>query len=210
MGDYRITVSMPCYGRPQRTMRAIKCILNQTIPDYEALIVGDNCPNIQSILDNLENLPEIAVCPAESSVVIENLDTNYGGWGYHITNLNIQRAKGDYFLFMANDDIIEPNHFESRLKHIEGSEYDFVYFNTKVRPDGGYIRKSKLEISGIGHSELIIRTDFLKRMPPHQAVYGHDWHLIDAMMRMGAKYKYVDDEPTYTVMNFPHDQEEID
>lgn len=203
MGDCRITISMPCFGRPARTKRAIDCIVNQTISDYEALVVGDNCPNMQSIIDS-------GFYAGISQLRLENLSENYGGWGYHITNMNIQRANGDYFLFMANDDVIEPNHFESRLKHIEGTEYDFVYFNSNVRPDGGYVRKAKLEISGIGHSELIIKTEFLKRMPPHQAIYGHDWHLIDAMMRTGAKYKYVDDEPTYTVMNFPHDQEEID
>jgi GT2 family glycosyltransferase len=210
MGDYRITVSMPCYGRPIRTMRAIQCILNQTIPDYEALIVGDKCPNIQRILDNIENLPEIGICPVESSFVIENLSQNYGGWGYHITNMNIQRAKGDYFVFMANDDVIEPNHFEERLKYIEDSEYDFVYFNTRVRPDGFYTRIPQLELGRIGHSELIIRTEFLKKMPPHEAIYGHDWNLIDAMMKAGAKYRYVDSTPTYVVMNMPHDQETDD
>ena len=200
----RITLSMPCYGRPMRTKRAIDCIVNQTIYDYEAFVVGDNCHNIQEIICS-------GAYSGINQICLENLDNNYGGWGYYITNLNIQRAQGYYFLFMANDDIIEPNHFENRLKHIEGTDYDFVYFNTMVRPDGGYIRKPKLEKSGIGHSELIIRTEFLKKMPPHRAVYGHDWHLIDAMMReKGVKYKYVDDEPTYKVMNFSHDQEEID
>jgi len=209
MGDYRVTVSMPCYGRPLRTMRAIKCILNQTIPDFEALIIGDNCPHIKNILDNSESLAEI-VSPIGSSVHIENLSQNFGFWGFQITNLNIQRAKGDYFLFMANDDIIEPNHFEERLKYIEGSEYDFVYFNTNVRADGGYVRKPKLEISQIGHSELIIKTEFLKKMPKHEPVYGHDWNLIEAMLRAGAKCRYVDSEPTYTVMSLLHDKEEID
>ena len=210
MGDYRVTVSMPCFARPIRTKRAIKCVLNQTIPDYEALIIGDNCPNIKSILDNKELLSELTTSPEGSSIIIENLSQNFGFWGYHITNLNIQRAKGDYFLFMANDDVIEPTHFEERLKHIEGSEYDFIYFNTKVRPDGFYVRKPSLEISRIGHSELIIKTEFLKKMPKHEGVYGHDWHLIDAMMKAGAKYRYVDSTPTYVVMNMPHDQETDD
>lgn len=203
MGDCRITVSMPCFGRPERTKRAIDCILDQTLTDYEALVVGDCCPNIQNIIDS-------GVYQGINQLKLENLDKNYGFWGYHITNMNIQRAKGDYFLFMANDDIIEPNHFEERVKYIEGTDYDFCYYNTKVRPDGGYIRKPKLEISSIGHSELIIRTEFLKKMKPHDKIYGHDWALIQNMLHNCGKYRYVDLEPTYTVMNFAHDQEEID
>lgn len=202
MGDCRITLSMPCFGRPIRTKRAIDCILNQTISDYEALVVGDGCPNIQNLIESGDYTFD--------QLKLENLDRNYGGWGFHITNMNIQRAKGDYFLFMANDDIILPNHFEERLKYIEGTEYDFAFFNTKVRPDGGYIRNPELEVSKIGHSELIIRTDFLKKMPKHESNYGHDWILIDNMIRAGAKYRKVDSEPTYIVMNMPHDQESDD
>lgn len=208
MGDYRVTISMPCFGRPKRTVRAINAILNQTITDFEALIVGDGCPVFQNILDNKERLLQPA--PSDVNVVLENLEKNYGGYGYYITNMNIQRAQGEYFLFMANDDIIEPNHLEHRLKYIEGSEYDFVYFNTRIRPDGGYVRKPVLDRHCIGHSELIIKTSFLKQMPPHRDKYEHDWDLVGAMIEHGAKSMYVDKSPTYTVMNFRHDEEEID
>jgi len=208
MGDYRITISMPCFGRPKRTVRGINSILEQTITDYEALIVGDGCPVFQNIIDNRERL--LSPVSSGAKLVLENLPKNYGSYGYHITNMNIQRAEGEYFLFMANDDLIEPNHFEQRLKYIEDTEYDFVYFNTRIRPDGGYVRKPILERHCIGHSELIIKTSFLKSMPPHRDKYEHDWDLVGDMLSNGAKCRYIDKSPTYTVMSFRHDEEEID
>jgi glycosyltransferase involved in cell wall biosynthesis len=133
---------MPCYGRPIRTKRAINSIINQTEKSWEALIVGDNCPVIQELIDSKEYNNHY---PTESKFVLENLPINYGHCGYAITNMNIKRAVGEYFVFMANDDIILNNHLENYLSEIEGTDYDFVYFDSFTRYDG--IRKSKSTFS---------------------------------------------------------------
>ena len=46
----RLTISMPCFGRPQRTIRAIESICNQTINGWEALVVGDGCSVMQDYI----------------------------------------------------------------------------------------------------------------------------------------------------------------
>jgi glycosyltransferase involved in cell wall biosynthesis len=201
--NYKVTISMPCYGRQIRTKRAINSIINQTEKSWEALIVGDNCPVIQELIDSGEYNNDY---PIESKFVLENLPINYGHCGYAITNMNIKRAVGEYFVFMANDDVILSNHLENYLSEIEGTDYDFVYFDSFTRYDG--IRKSKLEINHIGHSELIIRTDFLRKMPEHTKDYGHDWQLIQNMINSGAKFKKATSEQTtYHVMSNPLDKE---
>jgi hypothetical protein len=41
-------------------------------------------------------------------------------------------------------------------------------------------------------------------MPPHDPEYGHDWRLIDNMIKAGAKYKKANSkEATYHVMSTP-------
>lgn len=204
--NYKVTISMPCFGRPLRTKRAINSIINQTEQNWEALVVGDNCSNIQQLIDSGEYNNDY---PENSRFVLENLPVNYGNCGYAITNMNIKRAKGEYFVFMANDDFILSNHFEHYLSEIEGADYDFVYFNSYTRFGG--IRNSKLELSKVGHSELIIRTEFLKKMPDHSKDYGHDWQLIENMINAGARYKKANSEQTtYHVMGNPQDPELID
>lgn len=205
----RLTVSIPCFGRPQRTRRIIDAVLSQTINEWEALIIGDGCPVIQSIIDNREYATAQKVAARRgNSLIIENLDRNYGGCGYEITNRNIQRAAGEYLIFAANDDLILPNHFEDYLHTIMGTTYDFMYFNSYVEPYKA-IRNSQLEASQVGHSELIVRTEYAKKMPPHTPDYGHDWVFIENLMRGGgtwAKAKYND--PTYIVKSVPINKEQ--
>ena len=204
----RLTVSMPCYGRPQRTIRAINCIASQSINGWEALVIGDGCPVMQDFIDSDYFKDLIDVCSNNgNNLIISNNPVNQGGHGFAITNSNIEDAKGKYFTFFANDDIILPNHFENYLSQIEGTDLDFVYFNSEVKPTNS-LRVSRLEYGMIGHSELIIRTEFLKQMPTHNEHYGHDWALIQSMMLNGKNKKAENSPATYHVMSLSDNREQ--
>lgn len=203
----RLTVSMPCYGRPQRTIRAINCIANQNINGWEALVIGDGCPVMQDFIDSDYFKDIIETCSYNGNdLIIQNNPINQGGHGFAITNHNIEVAQGKYFVFFANDDIILPNHFENYLSQIENTDYDFVYFDSWVEPRNSK-RIAQLQYGSIGHSELIIKTDFLRQMPMHDAEYGHDFALIQTMMQNG-KHNRGDGCPlTYKVMSLSDNKE---
>ena len=204
----RLSVSMPCYGRPQRTIRAINCIANQTINGWEALIIGDGCPVMQDFIDSDYFKDLIEMCSYNGNdLIIDNNPVNQGGHGFAITNNNIKIAQGKYFTFFANDDIILPNHFENYLSQIENTDLDFVYFNSEVKPTNS-TRISRLEYGMIGHSELIIRTEFLRQMTTHNQHYGHDWALIQSMMQNGKHKKAENCPATYHVMSLSDRREQ--
>jgi hypothetical protein len=199
----RLTVSMPCYQRPQRTIRAIECIANQNRNGWQALIVGDCCPNMYKLMVSNYFSDIVNDCRKNGNLIeISNLYNNTGCWGYHIHNINRNRAIGKYFVFMDNDDVIKENHFHNYLSGIEGTDYDFVYYNSFIEPENK-IRNSKLEEGHIGHSEIIIRTEFLREMKAHVAQYGHDWYVIREMMQSGAKHKKMESDYTYIVKGTP-------
>jgi glycosyltransferase involved in cell wall biosynthesis len=204
----RLTLSVPCYGRPQRTIRAINSIAKQTVNDWEALVIGDGCPVMQDFIDSNYFNDIITECKNKGNdLFIRNNKINQGGHGFAITNHNIQIAKGKYFMFFANDDILLQVHFENYLSQIEDTDLDFVYFNSFVKPNNS-IRNSSLQYGSIGHSELIIRTDFLKQIPQHDAEYGHDWALIKNMIDIGGKNKKSSLlEPSYYVMSLSDKRE---
>ena len=204
----RLSVSMPCFGRPQRTIRAINCIANQSINGWEALVIGDGCPIMQDFIDSDYFKDIIEMCSYNGNdLIIENNSVNQGGHGFAITNNNIKIAQGEYFTFFANDDIILPNHFENYLSQIENTDLDFVYFNSEVKPTNS-LRVSRLEYGMIGHSELIVRTEFIRQMPTHNEHYGHDWALIQSMMLNG-KHKKAENSPaTYYVMSLSDNREQ--
>ena len=134
----RVSISLPCYGRPKRTIRSIENICNQTINGWEALVVGDGCPIMQDYLDSNYFSDLIYESKKMGNILdISNLTENKGGHGYYITNMNIERAKGKYLTFFANDDEILPNHLESYLSGIENTNYDFVYFDSFIEPYNG-------------------------------------------------------------------------
>ena len=202
-----ITLSMPCFGRKKGTVRAIECIANQTLSGWEALVTGDGCPIMQDFIDSNYFADIQKDCSAKGNeLIITNNKINQGGHGFAITNENIMLAKGKYFIFFANDDVILPNHFESYYNAINNTDYDFVYFNSLVVPNN-QIRNAQLQYGHIGHSELIVRTEFLRQMPMHNEHYGHDWTLIETMAKTGKHYKS-EHAPTYHVMSLSDKREQ--
>ena len=204
----RLTLSMASFGRPQRTIRAINSIANQTANDWEALVIGDGCPVMKDYLDSgYFNDIRIECANRGNDLYIDNNPINQGGNGFAIINNNIKIAKGKYFVFFANDDIILPNHFENYLSQIENTDLDFVYFDSFVAPRNA-IRNAQLQYGMIGHSELIVHTDFLRQMPTHNEHYGHDWALIQSMIQNGKHKKAVNCPPTYQVMSLSDNREQ--
>jgi GT2 family glycosyltransferase len=203
----RLTLSMASFGRPQRTIRAINSIAKQTANDWEALVIGDGCPVMRDFIESEYFAGLIDQCSYNgNNLIIQNNPVNQGGNGYAIINNNIKIAQGKYFVFFANDDIILPNHFENYLSQIEGTDYDFVYFNSEVKPNNS-LRIAQLQYGSIGHSELIVRTDFLRQMPMHDEHYGHDFALIQNMMQNGKHKKAENCPATYYVMSLSDNRE---
>ena len=178
MKNIRITVSLPCFGRPERTKRSIQCILDQDINGWEAFIMGDACPHFQKLIDS-GYLQSIKEEQEKKGNIIHyfNAEVNGGGCGYKLTNHAIQNAIGKYFVFFANDDVLLPNHFSNYLSEIENTNYDLVYYNSNLAPLKE-VRNTKLQISGIGHCDIIIKTEIAKGVTPHSEKYVHDWEFI--------------------------------
>jgi len=204
----RITISLPCYLRPQRTIRAIESIMSQTANGWELLITGDACPHFNNpdFINFINQCTQTAAAKG-NTIICDNNFVHSGNWGAEIRNFHIQEATGTWFMFMGSDDIIFSNHLANCLKFVEGTDLNFAYFDTWVEP---YFapRNAQLQPGMIGHSELICRTSFLKTMPPHTAFYGHDWTLVQNMMNATNKYEKARGyEQTYVVKSVKGNEE---
>ena len=199
----RITLSIACYGRPERTKRSIQCILDQDINGWEAFIMGDCCPEFQKLIDS-GYLQSIKEEQEKKGNIIHffNAEQNGGGCGYRLTNHAIQNATGKYFVFFANDDVIDPTHFRNYLE-IENTDLDYMFFDSFIDPIGKS-RESRLAPSVIGHSEIILKTELAKQLPEHSAKYGHDWEFINAMAKQGKGEKSKSTNLSYRVMHVPN------
>lgn len=201
----RVTISMPCYGRPARTKRAIQCILDQDINGWEAFIMGDNCPHFQKLIDSgYLSLIKKEQEAKGNTVHFFNATKRGGGWGYVLTNHAIKEAKGEFFLFYDNDDVILPNHMRHYLSEIEDSSLDMVFYNSLMHPTGK-VRNTVMGHSNIGHCDVIVRTSVLRQAPIHDKSYAHDWNVIHDIASKRNTRKSKSMEATYWVMRLPNE-----
>lgn len=193
-----ITIFMPCYLRPQRTQRALNCISRQTLEKFEAIILGDDCPYFNTY-----------ILPKKPFLLQSYNYVPHRGVG-ELVNHGIRMATGEYFVFMGNDDVIEDDHLEYYLSQIQGTDFDFVWFNDYTLEK---FHKTKLKYASVGHSNIIVRTEFLRQMAPHKECHNQDWLLIEEMSAKGKYRKSTKRKATYHIMtNYNHwvDPENID
>ena len=196
----KVTIVSPCWKRPARTRRLINNILAQNINGWEAFIIGDGCHIFQTLIDSGEADFYMKLAQEKGNILyIANAENHTGNWGQAITDYVIDNATGEYFLFVGNDDRLLPNHFEHYLSEIENTDYDLVAYNSDIMPENR-ILIPKWEGCQVGHGNIIIKTDTLKKAPKVQASSTHDWSLINELIKMGAKTKLAESQQcTYLV-----------
>lgn len=196
----KITIVSPCWKRPARTRRLINNILAQTINGWEAFIIGDGCPIFQTLIDSGEADFYMKLAQEKGNILyIANAENHTGNWGHAITDYVIDNATGEYFLFVGNDDRLLPNHFEHYLSEIENTDYDLVAYRSNMIPLNKVLIP-QWKICEVGHGNIIIKTDTLKKAPKVQASPTHDWGLIDELIKMGVKTKLAESQQyTYLV-----------
>jgi len=186
MGDFKLSIVMPCWKRPFLEKVQIYSITHQTMDGWEAFIIGDGCDLFESlILEDKDILRWIEEAESRGNrIVLENQE-HHGGYGYAVTNRAVRESQGEYFIFTGDDDFLYPSHFENYYNSIKERGVDLLFKATMV---GGprEVRSPLVKKGDIGHSEMIVRTSFLKNVPPHDSSDVHDWKIINSVMKSGA------------------------
>jgi glycosyltransferase involved in cell wall biosynthesis len=128
-----VTIAIPTYNRAESFFpKALESALKQTYPNLE-IIVGDNASS--------DNTEQIVKSMADSRVRYFKHPRNIGS--NNNCNFCLQQAKGDFFLFLFDDDYIDQDMVEVCMSAIKG--------NTKV----GVILTGAREVNEQG--EVIIK-----------------------------------------------------
>lgn len=111
-----ISIIMPCLNSEKYISEAIESVLNQTLSDFEFIIVDSgSSDNTSSILEKYslkDNRIKILQCKHKS------MGAQY--------NLGISVAKGKYLGFVESDDFIDSYMFQTLYETIEENETDYV------------------------------------------------------------------------------------
>ncbi len=180
-----ITICIATYNGIEFIRQTIKSVLEQDYSDFEIIIV-DDCSSDETV--------NIIHNDFESDSRI-NVISNSSNMGFcKSVNKGLALAKGEYFLVLGQDDLLEKNHISSILKCFSSDvavvfcDYDLIDENGVVYDRNDHcqhrdmIPKDFLKCNVIPSCGLIMRTEIIRmaggypelRAFPHYGEY-HTW-----------------------------------
>ena len=193
-----ISVVMPVYNSETFLAEAIQSILNQTLGDFELLIVYDESgDNSFAIIDRYRRLdPRIRVIQGQKKALIGAL------------NQGIEIARGKYVARMDADDISEPERFEKQTELMASTGADICGCHWFVINELGKLIDAKLmplsqESFAVFlaytvpfvHGSVLMRSEFVRK---NSLRYGgvelnEDYDLWIRFFEKGAKFANAND-----------------
>ncbi|MFC4624786.1 glycosyltransferase [Daeguia caeni] len=110
VGNPLFTIIMPTHSRVDVIGHAIESLRNQTVQDFELLVVGDGCApgtgeRVASFNDPRIRFFDLPKAPF---------------FGYANRNVALRESRGTYIGFMADDDLVTPDHLEILRNALDG------------------------------------------------------------------------------------------
>lgn len=150
---------IPVYNRPQELDELLACIQTQEFKDFEVIVIEDgSTEDASAIIDKYKDAFSLAYYVKEN-----------GGQGF-ARNYAFERAKGDYFIILDSDALLEPNYLtevdkavkEQGLDLFGGPDQDHLSF-TPIQKAISYSMTSFFTTGGIRGKEKNIGGQFHPR-----------------------------------------------
>lgn len=146
----KVSLGMPVYNGERFVEEAIRSCLDQTLDDFE-LIICDNASD-----DRTVELCERAAA-GDERVTIHRNSSNIGAAANF--NLTVDLATGEYFKWVAHDDMITPDYLEKCARVLD-EDPEVVLCHSGVRivdSDGETIREYDPELEHAGSADVADR-----------------------------------------------------
>ena len=114
----RISVIMPCYNAASFVEQAVQCVMNQTYPDVELIVIDDG--STDGSADLLQRLA--SQHPGRIAVLFQDRMGPYPA-----RNLGLTHARGGFIAFLDADDFWTPDALEKLAAAIKGEQADIAY-----------------------------------------------------------------------------------
>jgi glycosyltransferase involved in cell wall biosynthesis len=119
MNNILVSIIVPVYNTEEYLSKCIESLINQTYENIEIICVNDGSNDNSLII-----LKEYAQKDTRIKIINqENKGVSYS------RNIGIEKATGDYILFIDSDDWYERIAIEEIIKQLQNTDYDIVYFN---------------------------------------------------------------------------------
>jgi glycosyltransferase involved in cell wall biosynthesis len=177
-----VSVIIPTYDRIELLTKAVDSALAQTYQNIEVIVVGDNCPKLQSQLEEMkrmETIPDLRG-GCDPRVRFLNLPTNHGSGGAVPRNVAISMAQGDYIAYLDDDNEWNHDHVATIMQAIQDSKKSWGFSSMSVK--GHDMQFTEPKFQEIDTSCVIHPKEFFYKYGPWkdrvEGGYAHDWEYI--------------------------------
>ena len=123
----KISVIIPAYNCERFLAETLDCLLNQTLKDIQTVIVNDG--STDGTAEVIERYAK--EYPFILSVYQENAGVSAA------RNNGIEKAEGEYLLFLDSDDVLSPDALENICQKLDKTNADIAIFRTQRFGYGG-------------------------------------------------------------------------
>jgi glycosyltransferase involved in cell wall biosynthesis len=177
--------------RPQKFIRAIDSLLNQTFTDWEAIIVADGCATTRDIYQKYYS--------HHSNIQLISIEKQRT-WSAVVRNTGILAAQGEFITYLDTDDKLGPEHLAIIDAQLNGV-HSWVWYDDYIMQHD-YIHKPnpcELKYGKCGTSNITHRRDIPVMWS--DGTYRHDWVFIQKLMQHGNYSKI--NSPQYYICHIP-------
>ena len=116
----KVTLLMGTYNRPDYLREAIQSVVNQTMKDWELILMNDGGVDVRDVVSQFDDRR-----------IRYYHDPVNRGFAFRL-NEGLKRAAGEYIAYLGDDDLFYPNHFEVLSKALDenpdiGAVYSDLY-----------------------------------------------------------------------------------
>lgn len=167
-----VSVIIPTYNRKHIIEGAIKSASNQTLKDYEIIVVDDGSTDgTKEFLESLQlsHLPDTVpgTVPATSPIII--ISKENGGVS-SARNVGIQNAKGKYIAFLDSDDAWLSDKLTAQVEYLESHpNIPLVYTDEYIEVNGEVLPQTRFQRADVGDDvkDNFLLSGFVQKTPIH-------------------------------------------
>lgn len=130
MSQKQVSIIIPCFNREKLITESLNSVLQQSYPNWECIVVDDGSTDA-----TVESIEKFSDTDGRFRLVHRNREPKGAPT---CRNIGISKIRGDYFMFLDSDDILDKNCLTNRVLSARStSEYDAwaypsQYFQNKI------------------------------------------------------------------------------
>lgn len=196
----QISIIIPTYNRAHLIGETLDSIIAQNYQNWECIIVDDGST------DDSENLIKEYQENDNRFTFLTRPKSKPKG-GNTCRNIGLDTAKGDYIVFFDSDDLMTPDHIETKVNSIEASKLDYVitrtkFFNSDLNYIDDYYQFDKHEITPYNYVcqkinwltyDILIKSDLAKSIRFNENLQsGQEYNYFSKLVHCSCNAKFVD------------------